>query len=269
MKDFRTCAVVLFLWISTTFCSTTVMAGGPLIAAAASIRPALEEISTRYNEVRGESVRLVFGSSGTLANQIANGAPYVLFLSANTAYVQWLVGLGLTQGSPVTYAEGVLALYSRSGLLGETENPLMALDYALQNGAVQRLVIANPEYAPYGSAARAALEHAGTWTRARQVLLLGANAGQAVQYALQGDVDVALVPLPLARLAKLQETGQLQALPKETFPSVELHQQMVLLPGADQKTREFFAYLQSIDSREIFMRHGLLAPRPTNRTLQR
>ena len=177
------------------------------------------------------------------------------------------MGLGLTQGSPVTYAEGVLALYSRSGLLGETENPLMALDYALQTGAVQRLVIANPEYAPYGSAARAALEHAGTWTRASQVLLLGANAGQAVQYALQGDVDVALVPLPLARVAKLQETGKLQALPKETFPSVELHQQMVLLPGADQKTREFFAYLQSIDSREIFMRHGLLAPKPANPTL--
>ena len=97
--------------------------------------------------------------------------------------------------------------------------------------------------------------------------MLGANAGQAVQYALQGDVDVALVPLPLARVAKLQETGKLQALPKEAFPSVELHQQMVLLPGADQKTREFFAYLQSIDSREIFMRHGLLVPKPANPTL--
>jgi molybdate transport system substrate-binding protein len=268
VKDFRTSIAALFLWISAAFFSTTVMAGVPLIAAAASIRPALEEISTRYNEVTGESVRLVFGSSGTLANQIANGAPYVLFLSANTAYVRWLAGLGLTQGPPVTYAEGVLALYSRSGLLGETENPLMALDSALQHGVVKRLVIANPEYAPYGSAARAALEHAGSWTRARPVLLLGANAGQAVQYALQGDVDVALVPLPLARLAKLQETGQLQVLPKETFPSVELHQQMVLLPGADQKTHEFFAYLQSIDSQEIFRRHGLLVPSPVNLTLQ-
>ena len=156
MKGFRTGTSALFLWISIAFCSTTVIAGGPLIAAAASIRPALEEISTRYNELSGESVRLVFGSSGTLANQIATGAPYVMFLSANTAYVEWLVGLGLTQGSPVTYAEGVLALYSRSGLLGETENPLMALDYALQKGAVQRLVIANPEYAPYGTDARAA-----------------------------------------------------------------------------------------------------------------
>ncbi len=75
VKDFRTCIAVLFFWISAAFCSTTVMAGGPLIAAAASIRPALEEISTRYNEVRGESVRLVFGSSGTLANQIANWCP--------------------------------------------------------------------------------------------------------------------------------------------------------------------------------------------------
>ena len=63
------------------------MAGVPLIAAAASIRPALEEISTRYKEVSGESVRLVFGSSGTLANQIASGAPYVMFPGTSGAHV--------------------------------------------------------------------------------------------------------------------------------------------------------------------------------------
>ena len=268
MRNWRTCVAVLFLWGTVPFFSVPAFASGPLIAAAASIRPALEELSARYNQVTGQSVRLVFGSSGTLANQIANGAPYALFLSANTAYVQWLVDLGFARGAPVTYASGVLALYSRPGLLGQAENPLLALGYALEDGAIKRLVIANPEYAPYGSAARAALQHAGTWAQARQVLLIGANAGQAVQYALEGDVDVAFVPMPLAQLAKLQKTGHLQALPSETFPNVELDQQMVLLPNADQETREFFAYLQSIDSREIFSRHGLDDPGLTNPNLQ-
>ena len=268
MRNWRTCIAVLFFWSTVPFYAVPAFANGPLIAAAASIRPALEELSTRYNQVTGQSVRLVFGSSGTLANQIANGAPYALFLSANTAYVQWLVDLGFTQGVPVTYASGVLALYSRPGLLGQTENPLLALGYALEGGTIKRLVIANPEYAPYGSAARAALEHAGTWAQAKQVLLVGSNAGQAVQYALEGDVDVAFVPMPLARLAELQKTGHLQALPSEAFPNVELDQQMVLLPGADQKTQEFFAYLQSIDSREIFSRHGLGAPTLTSPNLQ-
>ena len=128
----------------------------------------------------------MFGSSGTLANQIVNGAPYALFLSANTAYVQWLVDLGFTKGVPVRYASGVLALYSRPGLLGQTKTPLIALGNALEDGTIKRLVISNPEYAPYGSAARVALEHAGRWVQAKQVLLVGANAGQAVQYALEG-----------------------------------------------------------------------------------
>ena len=268
MRDWRTCIAVLFFWSTIPLFSVPAFANGPLVAAAASIRPALEELSARYNQVTGQSVRLVFGSSGTLANQIANGAPYALFLSANTAYVQWLVDLGFTQGVPVTYASGVLALYSRPGLLVQTENPLLALGYALKGGTIKRLVIANPEYAPYGSAARAALEHAGTWVQAKQVLLVGANAGQAVQYALEGDVDVAFVPMPLARLAELQKTGHLKALPSEAFPNVELDQQMVLLPGADQKTQEFFAYLQSIDSRKIFSRHGLGAPALTYPNLQ-
>lgn len=268
MRNWRTCIAVLFFWSTTPFFSIPAFANGPLIAAAASIRPALEELSARYNQVTGESVRLVFGSSGTLANQIANGAPYTLFLSANTAYVQWLVDLGLTRGAPVTYASGVLALYSRSGLLGQNEDPLLALGYALEDGAIKRLVIANPEYAPYGSAARAALQHSGTWTQARQVLLVGANAGQAVQYALEGDVDVAFVPMPLAQLAELQKTGHLQALPNEIFPNVELDQQMVLLSGADQETHEFFAFLQSTDSRDIFSGHGLGAPALANPSLQ-
>ena len=74
--------------------------------------------------------------------------------------------------------------------------------------------------------------------------------------------------MPLAQLAELQKTGHLQPLPNETFPNVELDQQMVLLPSADKETHEFFAYLQSADSRDIFSRHGLNDPVPTNQNLQ-
>lgn len=250
----------LSVWIGGVAWSPVVCADAPLIAAAASVRPALEEISARYTQTTGESVRLVFGSSGTLVKQIANGAPYLLFLSANSNYVQWLADRGLIGGPPVAYADGVLALFTRAGLLGERDNPMTGLGRAVENGTVKRLAIANPEYAPYGSAARAALKHAGLWLRVRPVLLVGANAGQAVQYALQGGVDAALVPLPLARSARLEETGYLQALPGKTYPGVELRQQMVLLPGADPPTRRFFTYLQSQDSREIFLRHGLRRP---------
>lgn len=138
----------LSVWIGGVAWSPAVCADAPLIAAAASVRPALEEISARYTQTTGESVRLVFGSSGTLVKQIANGAPYLLFLSANSDYVQWLADRGLTAGPPVAYADGVLALFARAGLLGERDNPMTGLGRAVENGTVKRLVIANPEYAP-------------------------------------------------------------------------------------------------------------------------
>ncbi len=233
---------------------------GPLIAAAASTRSALEDVAGRYLEVTGESVRLVFASSGTLVQQIENGAPFELFLSANEDYVVRLANAGWTRGVPVNYAHGVLALFSRPGLFEVSDDPLAELNHALNAGKVKRFVIANPEHAPYGSAARAALRHAGLWVKIKPLLLVGANAGQAVQYSIQAGVDAALVPLSLAQAAALNRIGDLQLLPAATYPDVLLRQQMVMLQNSDRATLRFFEYLQSADAQAAFRDHGLKSP---------
>ena len=235
-------------------------AEGPLVAAAASTRAALEDVAARYLEATGESVRLVFASSGMLAQQIENGAPFGLFLSANGAYVTRLANAGWTRGAPVVYAGGVLALFTRHGLLDVDTKPLAELRRALNAGRIERFVIANPEHAPYGSAARAALGDAGLWDKVRPLLLLGANAGQAVQYSIQAGVDAALVPLSLARAAALARLGDLQLLPAASHPDMPLHQVMVMLQNSDVATQRFFEYLQSTDAQAAFIQHGLKLP---------
>ena len=236
------------------------VAEGPLIAAAASTRSALEDVAERYLEATGESVRLVFASSGTLAQQIENGAPFALFLSANEDYVLRLANAGWTRGEPVVYAHGRLALFSRPGLFESSEHPLAELNYALSADKVERFVIANPEHAPYGSAARAALRHAGLWDKVKPLLLVGANAGQAVQYSSQARIDAALIPWSLAQAAALNRIGDLQLLPTATHPDVLLRQQMVMLQNSDEATLRFFEYLQSADAQAAFRDYGLKSP---------
>ena len=234
-------------------------AGGPLVAAAASLRFALEEIVDRYAAVAGSSVRLVFGSSGALVQQIENGAPYALFLSADSEYIERLVAGGYTEGKGLTYGQGALVLFTRLGLLSTSGEGLASLARAASTGQIERLVIANPEYAPYGRAARAALRHAGLWTQIQPLLVVGANAGQAAHFALEGAVDAALLPLTLAKIPALTKAGNYVVLPAASHPGVSLHQQMVVLRGASDIARNFFVYLQSAEVQAIFSRHGVRA----------
>ena len=234
-------------------------AGGPLVAAAASLRFALEEIVDRYAGVTGSSVRLVFGSSGALVQQIENGAPFALFLSADSGYVERLVAGGYTEGTGTAYGQGVLVLFTRPGLLSPPGEGLASLARATSAGQVKRLVIANPEYAPYGRAARAALRHAGLWTQIQPLLVVGANAGQAAHFALEGAVDAALLPLTLAKIPALTNAGKYVVLPAASHPGISLHQQMVVLRGAGADAHDFFVYLQSAEVQAIFSRHGVRA----------
>jgi len=226
-----------------------------------------EEVAMSVQNLIGEAsslhwhgLRVPAIHDGGPFQQIENGAPFELFLSANEDYVVRLAHAGWTRGVPVNYAHGVLALFSRPGLFEVSDDPLAELNHALNAGKVKRFVIANPEHAPYGSAARAALRHAGLWVKIKPLLLVGANAGQAVQYSIQAGVDAALVPLSLARAAALAQLGDLQLLPAASHPDMPLHQVMVMLQNSDVATQRFFEYLQSTDAQAAFIHHGLKLP---------
>jgi molybdate transport system substrate-binding protein len=163
------------------------------VAAAADLSLAFTELGRRFEEQTGHVVVFSFGSSGLLAKQLQQGAPFDVFAAANMAYVDDVVGSGTCDGATkAVYARGRIALWSKRGTV-----PPPATSSDLAGERFRWVAMANPEHAPYGQAARQALEHAGVWSTLEPRLVLGENVRQAFQFAETGNVDAAIVALSL------------------------------------------------------------------------
>ncbi|MBI4987186.1 MAG: molybdate ABC transporter substrate-binding protein [Rhodocyclales bacterium] len=233
-------------------------ADAPNIAAAADLKFALSEIAAAHARAGGGKVSLSFGSSGVFRRQIAQGAPFELFLSADEAYVDALIAEGRVEGPGARYAIGRIALYIPNGSPVKADNKLRDLAAAAKDGRLKRLAIANPEHAPYGRAAREALQHVGAWEAVADKLVLGENAAQAARFASSGSAQAAILPLSLVRADELAGKGGFVTLP-ETWHA-PLRQRMALVKGAGEAARRFYAFLQSPEARVIFVKHGFVLP---------
>ncbi len=163
------------------------------VAAAADLNLAFAELGRSFEAQTGHGVGFSFGSTGLLAKQLREGAPFDVFAAANVSYVDDVIGAGTCDGATkAAYARGRIALWSKRG----TVPPPVTLG-DLAGARFRRVAIANPEHAPYGQAARQALEHAGVWQTVEPRLVLGENVRQAFQFAETGNVDAAIVALSL------------------------------------------------------------------------
>jgi molybdate transport system substrate-binding protein len=150
-----------------------------LVAAASDLAHLENKLSSAVPPC---SVKFSIGSSGMLARQIRYGAPFDVYLSANKAFVDEVIAAGAADPATVTtYARGRIALWSR--------NPI---DFHRLR-SVQRLAIANPAHAPYGIAARQALERQGLWPTLQSKTVYAENVRQALQFAMSGNADAAIV----------------------------------------------------------------------------
>lgn len=230
----------------------------PIIAAAANLSHPLAEISERFAAETGIRVRLSFGSSGNFASQIRQGAPYELFLSADRKYVDVLSADGLTSGQPSAFAVGRIgALVPEGSVLGGATD-LRSLINMTVNGNFRRIALANPELAPFGAAAREALQSAGVWAVKRDRIALAENAAQAVQFTVSGDVDVGIIPYSFALLPEVGAKGRFFLFPAEWHSP--LLQWSVLLKNAGDAARRFHEYLDSGAARDILAKFGYTAP---------
>src|SRR2546425_11617350 len=154
-------------------------AGEITVAAAADLNVALSEIAANYQKATGNTVRLSFGSSGNLFNQIQNGAPFDVFFSADLDYPRELIDAGLVQSSSLyCYAVGRLVLWVPASSSLDLEHRGMN---ALLDPSVKKIAIANPQHAPYGRAAVAALRHFELYDKAVGRLVLGGSVSQTAQ----------------------------------------------------------------------------------------
>lgn len=163
------------------------------VAAAADLSVAFEELGRRFEQHTGRPVVFSFGSTGLLAKQLREGAPFDVFAAANVSFVDEVVKAGACDGATkAPYARGRIAVWTKRGTI-----PPPATLADLGDARFRRIAIANPEHAPYGQAARQALEQAGVWKAAEPRLVLGENVRQTLQFAETGNVDAAIVALAL------------------------------------------------------------------------
>ncbi|MEO5784275.1 MAG: molybdate ABC transporter substrate-binding protein [Casimicrobiaceae bacterium] len=230
----------------------------PSVAAAADLQFALTDIATAFAKDTGRDVKLVFGSSGNFRRQIAAGAPFEVFLSADEAYVQSLAREGRTRDEGVIYAVGRIALVAATGSPLALDGQLKGLRAALGKARIHRFAIANPEHAPYGRAAKQALEHAGLWTALQGRLVLGENVAQAAQFALTPTVQGGIISFAQARSATLEKRLAYALIPDDWH--APLRQRMVLLKNAGPTAAAFYAYLLSPKARGVLTRYGFAVP---------
>lgn len=229
-----------------------------MVAAATSLRDALPELADAFAAEEGSKPRLSFGASGNLRRQIAQGAPFELFLSADETFVLDLAREGHTRNEGAIYAVGRLAILVPRGSKLSPDGSLEDLAQALDDGRLRRLAIANPEHAPYGRAAREALERLGLWERIQDKLVIGENVSQAAQFAATGAADAGLVAYSLSLSPLLEQCCEQAPLPADLHQP--LRQRGALITGAGQNAERLFAFILGPQGRVILERRGFGVP---------
>ena len=222
------------------------------VAAASDLMPAFEEIGREFESAHKTKVVFVFGSTGLLTRQIENGAPMDMFAAANVSYIEQLEQKGLIiPGSKAIHARGRITLWTPA------ESNLRLLGIAdLARPEVQRIAIANPDHAPYGLAARQALETAGIWERVRPKLVYGDNIRQTLQYAETGNVEVAIVALSLST----QSRGRWTLIPDDLHKPIDQGMAIIKTTKNESAARAFAAFVNGPQGRAIMQKYGFTFP---------
>ena len=225
--------------------------GPALVAVAASVQRAMEEIAPAWTRSTGHRLRITYGSSGNFVRQIQQGLPVELFLSADESFVLRLADAGLTRDRGAIYASGRLALLLAKDSAIELDPQLQGLKAGW--ASVHKFAIANPQLAPYGRAARETLQTAGLWEAAQSKLVLGENVAQATQFVTTGSAQAGLTALSLL-VGNEAGLGRYLALPGSLH--APLLQRMVLLKQASPAAAALYEYLQSEPAKAVLTRHG-------------
>ncbi|MEO8700628.1 MAG: molybdate ABC transporter substrate-binding protein [Kofleriaceae bacterium] len=244
--------VVLLLLVAAA-CSSKSSGRTVRIAAAADLSKAFEEIGKEFTTRTGIKPQFTFGSSGLLSKQISEGAPYFLFAAANEKFAQQAVQAGRCDAASAKfYARGRIVVWTPSDVVA----PVNLSDLA-DAKRFKKIAIANPEHAPYGLAARQALEKSNLWSQLESRMVLGENVQATMLYARDHNADAAIVALSLAVVT--EGGSYLRIDPALHAP---LDQQLVVCGNGEEAdaARQFADFVGSRDGREIMIRYGFLLP---------
>ncbi len=224
------------------------------IAVASNFQSTARQLATEFTEQSGVAVRISAGSTGKLYGQIVNGAPFDVFLAADTARPLLLEETGRAMpGSRFTYAIGTLLLWSRDPSISDCRQALHELGDS-------KLAIANPDTAPYGRAAREFLRAEGLWDTVEPSLVTGENISQALQFAVNGGARLGLVASAQARSAGAVTATCSWPVPAASHAPI-LQQAVILRRTHNVKLAlQFVEFLRGEHARSIIAASGYLLP---------
>jgi len=229
-----------------------------VVAAAADLSTALQEIVQGYEKKTGVKIKLSFGASGALTQQIQNGAPFDLFFSADMDYPRQLIAEGQADGASLyQYAVGKLVLWVPADSPLDVEHQGMDV---LLDPSVKKIAVANPQHAPYGRAAVAALKHYRLYDRVADRLVLGENISQAAQFVESGNAQSGFVALAHALAPGMQGKGKYWVVPADAYPA--LAQGVVMLSHSQHKKEaaELVDYIKTKEAAEVLRKYGFTVP---------
>jgi molybdate transport system substrate-binding protein len=258
-KCVRLVARILLAFILASCLATRVDAQSKevRVAAAADLKFAMGELAVLFEKQTGTKVDATYGSSGNFYSQLQNGAPFDLFFSADIEYPRKLEEAGLAEpGTLYEYAVGRIVIWTSA----DSKLDATKLGWkTLLDPRVEKIAIANPEHAPYGRAAVAALQKAGIYEPVKAKLVYGENISQAAQFVQSGNAQAGIVAMSLA-VSPAMRDGERWEIPAEMHPPIE--QGAVILKDAQNKesARVFLEFVKKEAGRAILAKYGFAVP---------
>src|SRR3984893_12163578 len=223
------------------------------VAAAADLQSVMQDITSRFQKETGKNVKLIYGSARNFFLQLQNGAPFDMFFSANVDYPKKLEAAGLTElGTFYQYAVGKIVVWVPSDSKLDVSSGLRSL----LNPSIKKIAIANPQHAPYGQAAVAAMKKEEGYDKVADKFVLGENICQAVSFVVSGSADVGIVALSLALSPNMKDKGRYAEVPAGEYPPIE--QACVILNSSKNKetAKQFLSFIKTDEVAGTLRRYG-------------
>jgi len=228
------------------------------VAAAADLSPVTPDLDKGFSRVAQVPLTFTFAASGALVQQIQNGAPFDVFFSADMDYPRQLIAGGQADGETLyRYAVGQLVLWVPKDSPLDVEHKGMDV---LLDASVKKISIANPQHAPYGRAAAAALKHYGLDEKLSDRLVLGENVSQAAQFAESGNAQAGFVALAHAIAPTMQGKGKYWMVPAEAYPPLDQGVVLISHSAHSQDAMAFLEYLKIAEAASVLRRYGFSLP---------
>jgi molybdate transport system substrate-binding protein len=246
----------IFLSLATVFFASLANAQQATVVVAANMKPAMDEIYQQYKMAGGQDLRIIYGSSGNLARQIQQGAPFNLFVSADESFPIALHRQGLTVDEGKVYAIGRLALIAhKSNKLKLSLNPEDLKKLINQSN---KIAIAKPESAPYGKAAIQFLNNMKIDELAKTKIVFGESISSVAMFVNSGSAGLGLTAYSLAKSKEVMQFTDHLLIPERLHEPIK--QRMVLLKNPPKAIVDFYAYLQSAKAKDVLRTHGYSSP---------